>query len=253
MSPSVPNPPTPSHVFRVKAKVLTASKAPLHLPTCLISLTSAPLTHSQPCWPPRSHAHTRTHTHTHTRWPPCLLSPLPGTLFSRSPLSSLPHHLQISTQMSPPQQGPSPPAHFKYHSLPQLSQFLSSSSIYPQDFIHTHTHTHTPFQTNVTNTCNPNALMISTLLGNPLKSSRISARPNEGLFKIYNLLIYMFWLCWVFVAACRLSLVVARGGYSSLWCSGFPLWGFSCCGAQAPGTQAAVVTAGWLNSCGLQA
>ena len=32
----------------------------------------------------------------------------------------------------------------------------------------------------------------------------------------------MFWLCWVFVAACRLSLVAARGGYSSLWCSGFP-------------------------------
>ena len=142
MSPSVPNPPTPSHLFRVKAKVLNAPKAPLHLPMRLISLTSSPLTHSQPCWPPRSH--TRAHTHTHAWWPPRLLSPPPGMLFFRSPLGSVPHHLQISTQMSPPQQGPSPPAHFKYHPLPQLSQFLSSSSIYHKTlYTHTHTHTHT--------------------------------------------------------------------------------------------------------------
>ena len=142
MSPSVPNPPTPSHLFRVKAKVLNAPKAPLHLPMRLISLTSSPLTHSQPCWPPRSH--TRAHTHTHAWWPPRLLFPPPGMLFFRSPLGSVPHHLQISTQMSPPQQGPSPPAHFKYHPLPQLSQFLSSSSIYHKTlYTHTHTHTHT--------------------------------------------------------------------------------------------------------------
>ena len=37
-----------------------------------------------------------------------------------------------------------------------------------------------------------------------------------------NLLIY-FWLRWVFVAARGLSLVVASGGYSSLWCAGFSL------------------------------
>ena len=37
-----------------------------------------------------------------------------------------------------------------------------------------------------------------------------------------NLLIY-FWLRWVFVAARRLSLVVASGGYSSLRCAGFSL------------------------------
>ena len=41
--------------------------------------------------------------------------------------------------------------------------------------------------------------------------------------KIY-LLIY-FWLCWVFTAACRLSLVAGSGGYSSLQCTGFSLWG----------------------------
>ena len=32
-----------------------------------------------------------------------------------------------------------------------------------------------------------------------------------------------FWLCWVFVAACGISLVGARGGYSSLRCAGFSL------------------------------
>ena len=55
-----------------------------------------------------------------------------------------------------------------------------------------------------------------------------------------------FWLCWVFVAARRLSLAAASRGYSSLWCTGFSLrWllllrsmgsrrmGFSRCGTQA--------------------
>ena len=41
-------------------------------------------------------------------------------------------------------------------------------------------------------------------------------------FKIYYLFIY-FWLRWVFVAVCGLSLVVASRGYSSLWCMGFSL------------------------------
>ena len=35
-----------------------------------------------------------------------------------------------------------------------------------------------------------------------------------------DLVIY-FWLCWVFVATCRLSLVAARGGYSLGRCTGF--------------------------------
>ena len=36
-------------------------------------------------------------------------------------------------------------------------------------------------------------------------------------FLIINLFIYFyFWLCWVFVAVHRLSLVAASGGYSSL-------------------------------------
>ena len=55
-----------------------------------------------------------------------------------------------------------------------------------------------------------------------------------------------FWLRWVFVAACGLSLVASSGGYSSLQCAGFSLWwllllqsmgsrcaGFSSCGTWA--------------------
>ena len=55
-----------------------------------------------------------------------------------------------------------------------------------------------------------------------------------------------FWLCWVFVAVCRLSLAVVSGGYSLLQCVGFSLqWllllrstgsrfaGFSSCGTRA--------------------
>ena len=60
------------------------------------------------------------------------------------------------------------------------------------------------------------------------------------------LFLFFFWLRWVFVAACGLSLVAASGGYSSLRCAGFSLqwlllWqsvgsrytGFSSCGTQA--------------------
>ena len=64
-------------------------------------------------------------------------------------------------------------------------------------------------------------------------------------FFLINLFIY-FWLCWVFVAVHKLSLVVVSGGYSSLRCTGFSLswllllWsmgsrraGFSSCGSPA--------------------
>ena len=64
-------------------------------------------------------------------------------------------------------------------------------------------------------------------------------------FFLINLFIY-FWLRWVFVAACRLSLVAMSRDYSSLQCTGFSLrWllllrslgsrhvGFSSCGAWA--------------------
>ena len=57
---------------------------------------------------------------------------------------------------------------------------------------------------------------------------------------------FLFWLCWVFIAVCGLSLVVVSRGYSSLWCLGLSLWwllllqsmgyrrtGFSSCGTRA--------------------
>ena len=43
-----------------------------------------------------------------------------------------------------------------------------------------------------------------------------------NLFFLFNKFIY-FWLRWVFVAVCGLSLVAASGGYSSLRCAGFSL------------------------------
>ena len=60
--------------------------------------------------------------------------------------------------------------------------------------------------------------------------------------KLINLYIY-FWLRWVFVAACRLSLVaVSRGYYSLLCCASFSLRWLLCCGARALGHR--------LSSCG---
>ena len=46
---------------------------------------------------------------------------------------------------------------------------------------------------------------------------------------------YLFWgvLWWVFIAACRLSLVAGSGGYSSLWGMGSRHEGFSSCSSQA--------------------
>ena len=69
----------------------------------------------------------------------------------------------------------------------------------------------------------------------------------KNILKINLFILFIsFWLRWVFIAACRLSLVVASGGYSSLWCTGSSLqWllllqsmssrcmGFSSCGTWA--------------------
>ena len=58
---------------------------------------------------------------------------------------------------------------------------------------------------------------------------------------------FYFWLCWVIVAARGLSLVAESGGYSSLWCAGFSLRGFSCCRAGTGSRRAA------FSSCSTQA
>ena len=86
-------------------------------------------------------------------------------------------------------------------------------------------------------------------------------RQSSSFFFLIHLFIYLFiyfWLHWVFVAACGLSLVVASGGYSSLRCTGFLLrWllllqstgsrrtGFSSCSSRALGCR--------LRSCGAKA
>ena len=41
---------------------------------------------------------------------------------------------------------------------------------------------------------------------------------------IYIYKFIYFWLHWVFVAECGLSLVAVSGGYFSLQCAGFSLW-----------------------------
>lgn len=71
---------------------------------------------------------------------------------------------------------------------------------------------------------------------------------------------FFFWLCQVFVAACKLSLVAPVGCvwgveavYASLRCVGFSLWrcgGFPCCAAQAVGAEALAVAARGPASCG---
>ena len=89
--------------------------------------------------------------------------------------------------------------------------------IYIYTHTHTHTHTHIYIYTYM--------LQISTFI---------------------VLILSSFWLCWVFVAAPRLSLVAVSGGCSSLGCVGFSLqWllllrstgsrhaGFSSCGSRA--------------------
>ena len=43
------------------------------------------------------------------------------------------------------------------------------------------------------------------------------------IFKRYIICLFYFWLKRVFIAACRLSLVVAAGATSWLWCMGFSL------------------------------
>ena len=71
----------------------------------------------------------------------------------------------------------------------------------------------------------------------------------ESFFFLIIIFIYLFiyfWLSWIFVAACGLSLVAVSRGYSPLRCTGFSLrWllllrstgsrhaGFSSCGARA--------------------
>ena len=79
---------------------------------------------------------------------------------------------------------------------------------------------------------------------NPALAGRFSTTAPPG--KPYFIFIIYFWLHWVFVAACGLSLVAVSGDYSSLqcvdfslrwllllWCTGSRCTGFSSCSTRA--------------------
>ena len=69
-------------------------------------------------------------------------------------------------------------------------------------------------------------------------------------FKINLFYFIYFWLRWVFVAACGLSLVAVSGSNSWLRCTGFSLLWLLLLGAGALGTWASVVVARGLSGCG---
>ena len=89
------------------------------------------------------------------------------------------------------------------------------------------------------------------------RGDRASISVRLHLFLVFFFVFFFFysWLCWVFVAAREdlVSLVVESRGYSSLRSQASPCGIFSCCGARALGSQASVVVAHGLNSCGAQA
>ena len=75
-----------------------------------------------------------------------------------------------------------------------------------------------------------------------------------NLFKIYLFILFIyFWLPWVFVAVCGLSVVAVSR--ATLCCSARASHcnGFSCCGARALGAWASIVVAHGLSSCGSRA
>ena len=65
--------------------------------------------------------------------------------------------------------------------------------------------------------------------------------------------LFNFWLRWVFVAACGLSLVAASGATLRCGAQASHYGGFSCWGARVLGAQASVVVAHGLSSCGSRA
>ena len=70
----------------------------------------------------------------------------------------------------------------------------------------------------------------------------------KRLFPMWDSASLFLWLCWVFIALCRLSLVVVSGVYSFLGAHVSHWGGFSCCGPQALGMRASEVAAHGLNS-----
>ena len=47
--------------------------------------------------------------------------------------------------------------------------------------------------------------------------------PLAHAFTIFLIYFFIYWLHWVSIAVCGLSLIAASGGYCLLWCVGFSL------------------------------
>ena len=88
-------------------------------------------------------------------------------------------------------------------------------------------------------------IIIKTIFSNTSYLKAIYKVNIDILVFIYLFIYLYFWLRWVFIAACGLSLVLASGGYSLVWCVGFSTWwllllwstgsrhtGFSSCGMR---------------------
>ena len=94
-----------------------------------------------------------------------------------------------------------------------------------------------------------------------ISSEKLYITNNLEVFVFLKNKFIYFWLHWVFVAACGLSLVAESGGYSWLRCVGFSLrWllllrstGSRHESISSCGTRASVVVALGLSSCGSRA
>ena len=106
----------------------------------------------------------------------------------------------------------------------------------------------------------PSSVSFSNILQFSVNKSSVSQ--IKFIPKYFVLCVFFFfWLLWVFVAACRLSLVAASGGYSSLQCVGFSMWWLLLLQTMGPRVSklqqlqcmGSVVVALRLSSCGAQA
>ena len=99
-----------------------------------------------------------------------------------------------------------------------------------------------------------NRMLISFISHICIKIFKSKIKKKGNTFLKINLFIYIyFWLRWVFIAVCGLSLVVASGAALHCGARASHCGGFSRCRARAPGAWASVVVACRLSSCGTQA
>ena len=73
----------------------------------------------------------------------------------------------------------------------------------------------------------------SKLLSKGPLSGTLASPTTSKKCRILGLIPLFFWLCWVFIAACRLSLLAASVGWSSLWiCRLLVLWSMGLVGSS---------------------